>query len=281
MAKKQSDLVAPKPDAVPAVVVSAAMTETNAMIKLAITEKVPVDTMERLVALAERMTDRAAASEFAGALAAFQGECPSIAKTSTANIPGASGGGFSYKYAELDQIVATIRPLLHRRGLSYSWDCKLDGQLLNCMCTLRHVNGHSVTATFTSPTESKAGMSPQQKVASALTFARRQSLVQVLGLTTCDPDTDAALGSPEPITPGQVSNLEAFVRDSGASLTGFLKYMDVASLADIQSRNYESAVTALNQKKRAAAGMQNEPSMMEEGQLTTKEYDLLAAKNKR
>jgi len=160
------------------------------LLQVAIEHNLPVETLERLQALHERVSDRAAANEFARELAAFQEECPPIVKSSTAKVMTRGGVNYSYKYAELDQIARTVRPLLARRGFSYTWDSDVRDMALHCVCILRHVNGHFEKANFSAPVESAAGMSEQQKHASALTYARRQSLVQVLGLTTTDPDTD-------------------------------------------------------------------------------------------
>lgn len=178
-------------------------------------EKGGVEALERLVALHEKMQERQAAREYADAMAKFQAECPPIRKTSTAKVVTKSGGAYTYAYAELDEIARTVRPLLHKYGLAYSWDSELspDGSLLSIMCTCSHVNGHKATATFKAPTEAlTSGMSPQQRHAAALTYGRRQSLVALLGLTTCDADTDAAPEPPEAsITPEQVDALEALI----------------------------------------------------------------------
>lgn len=221
-------------------------TSPNAIIELlhlAVEHKLPVETLERLQALHERVSDRAAAIEFAQDLAAFQAACPPIAKTSTANVVTKGGARYSYKYAELDQIARTVRPLLAKRGFSYGWDSELRDKTLHCVCTLRHVNGHSEKANFSAPIDSAAGMSEQHKVASALTYARRQSLIQVLGITTADPDTDGA--SPEPITQAQADDLRDLIEECGANLTRFLKWAKIERIEDLPTRDYESAVNAV------------------------------------
>lgn len=225
--------------------------EITRLLHAAVEKKIPVETMERLVALHERMSDRAAASEFAAALVRFQRACPIIARTSRADIVTGGGAKFHYKYAELDEIVRTIRDLLHECGLSYSWDSNMSSDnVLTCTCTLQHVNGHRAQASFTAPAESRAGMSAAQKVAAALTFARRYSLIQVLGLTTCDPDTDAALGSFASITDDQVEVLEKLIADSTGDRARLLNYMRVKTLGDIQVRHFGAAVAALEQKRK-------------------------------
>lgn len=224
--------------------------EMTALLRLAIVEKMPVEALEKLVALSERMSDRLAAQEFHRALSDFQQACPSITKTSKASISTSSGTKYSYQYAELDHIAKTINPLLSPHGLSYTWDMRMVDKILECTCTLRHVNGHSITASFSCPMETKAGMSEQQKYAAALSYARRQSLVQVLGLTTCDPDTDA--GSTETITDKQVADLDGLILEVKANKVLFLKFLGVEQLEDILAADFARAVKGLEDKRRKA-----------------------------
>lgn len=211
----------------------------------------PVEQLEKLVALQERMEARQAAREFAAAMAAFQAECPSIKKGSTAQIVTKSGSKYGYAYAELDDIARTINPILAKHGLSYSWDSKVEKDTLTCVCTVRHAEGHSVTSSFTLPVDNPSAMNPQQKVGAALTFAQRRSLASVLGLTTTDEDTDTE-ADPEPITADQRTELEDLAHEAKVDLPRFLKFMGVETLAEIRAVDYGKAMNALNQKRRAA-----------------------------
>lgn len=223
------------------------------LLRLAIDKNLPVESLEKLVALNERIMDRHASEEFNAAMAAFQAECPPIARTSTANVATKSGARFSYKYAELDEIARTAGPLLHKYGLSFAWDSSMDKGILRCICTLRHSNGHSITASFECPTDSEAGMSPAQKYAAALTFARRQSLVSVLGLTNADPDTDGGEHhGTETITASQVADLAAMIDEVKADKPTFLKWMKVEKLAEIRQHDFKKAIDGLNLKRRKA-----------------------------
>lgn len=225
--------------------------EIGGILRLAVEKNVGIDTIERLVALKERAEERSAASEFNGALAAFQSECPPIPKKSRAKITTKSGGEYGYSYAELDTIAIVIRPLLTKLGLSYSWDSELDAKgMLICTCTLRHVAGHAQGAKFILPTTTASAMSDQQKHAAALTYARRQSLIQVLGLTTTDHDNDGAAGADDAITEAQEHTIEEWLRDSGAELSKFLGYMKVGKVAEIKARDFTKAINALKAKKR-------------------------------
>lgn len=218
------------------------------MLQLALTKGLPVETLERLVALHERVSDRAAAAEFNGALAEFQDECPPITKTSMAQIVTTSGSKFSYTYAELGHIATTVRPLLHSRGFSYTWDSAIVDKMLTCTCTLRHVNGHKETASFTSPIETRAGMSEQQKMAAALSYAKRMSLIQVLGITTADPGTDG--GNPATIDKAQAAELTRLIGDVGADVAKFLDYMHVDTIEEILRSDFNAARIALESKRK-------------------------------
>lgn len=211
-----------------------------------------VEALEKLVALHERIEERRAAGEFAAAMAEFQGECPPIPKTATAKVSKAGVFQYSYDYAELDQIAKIVNPRLRDLGMSYSWDEKTEADKIQCTCTLRHKNGHSVTSTFSCPTDTKADMTGAQRNGAALTYAKRQSLIQVLGLTTCDPDTDGAPANIETITDDQVRNLESLISEVGADLTRFLVYMKAPSLDAILASDYKRAVSDLERKRRTA-----------------------------
>jgi len=228
-------------------------TEITRLLQMALDKNVPVEALEKLVALHERVSDRMAAQEFAGALAGFQRECPPISRTSTANIATAGGAKFSYKYAELDEIARTIGPMLHARGFSYSWDSTVDKGMLTCVCTLRHVNGHSIHASFACPTDSKAGMSEAQKFAAALTFAKRMALISVTGITTADPDTDGAdARSHETITESQAADLDAKIDEVKADRVKFLRWLKVTKVSEIKAVDFRSAVAFLEEKARGA-----------------------------
>lgn len=234
----------------------------SALLHEAVRRGTPVAELKELVALYEHMEAREAQKLFAAALAQFQKLCPPIKKGSTAKITTSTGGEFKYTFAELDDIAAIVNPILAPLGLSYSWDMRLEKDLLTCTCTLRHSAGHAQPAVFACPTTTMNKVSDQQKVGGALTYAKRQSLVQVLGLTmTDDRDTDGA--DQKPISPEQLAELEAMFSKALESRpdekkaerfrTRFFTYMGVEFLAEIPAADFKRAVSALRQTAEAPA----------------------------
>ena len=127
------------------------------------------------------------------ALVAAQAEMPHLTRDATAD-----ADKFSYKYLTLEKLLAETVPVLNRHGLALiQYPTKFwtdDGRLFYALETeLRHVSGDKIDTTFPlacSITDSA------QKVGSALTYARRYSLLSMLGLSA-DEDDDGKQAEPK------------------------------------------------------------------------------------
>jgi hypothetical protein len=167
--------------------------DAEALLAKAIESNVSVDTLERLLALRERLKAEQARELFFGALAAFQGECPIIPKTKVARIA-SEKGTYSYAYAPLDVIVRHVSPLLQKYGLSVTTQTRLEeAPMLTqvAICTVHHLAGHSQSSEFRAPIDKTARMNEMQRAASAQTYARRYAYCNALGILTGDEDDDA------------------------------------------------------------------------------------------
>ncbi len=219
------------------------------------------DEMTRLYDLMERMQARQAEGEFVRALAAFQAECPKIVKRhENANFTVTRNGvEVPAKFANLEDITTAIGPKLAEHGLSYRWgDALIDGELLTQDCILSHASGHSVSArSFPIPIKDPRNNkpTPQQHIAIASTYARRYSLVAVLGLTTCDDDADGA-GGAEPtktitdeqeltITDAIHTLAEARHNAPDVELQRVRTWLKLEHLADIPADRYEQLLVDL------------------------------------
>lgn len=226
------------------------------LVELAIREKVPVEVLERLVALQERVTERNARAAYFAAVAAFQEECPQIHKSKTAKITTKGGGSYDYTFAPLEEITRVIRPLLKKHGLSYSWTTEpAAGGILDVICTVRHIDGHQESSRFPVPTGTAASMSEAQKVGAALTYGRRQSLVSVLGIIASDdvdggdPNTDSV----EIISDYQAREIDDKITATGSDRARFLAFIGVDAVENIPASKYQSALNALDRKAAKAA----------------------------
>lgn len=136
--------------------------------------------------MSEQTAERTIGS-LAAALAAFQGEMPTVPKSQTAKIPGKDGKqGYAYKYAGLADVTEAAMPLLSKHGLAFSalpGNGVLTGMLL-------HESGETLTASLPI-----SGSTPQQ-IGSSLTYMRRYLFGCMTGLVT-DEDEDGHIASTE------------------------------------------------------------------------------------
>lgn len=167
--------------------------DPQALITKALESGANIEVLERLVSLSERVRETSAKEAFQTAFVNFQAECPPIKKNKVARIQGRSGGSYSYKYADLDEIVQTISPVMQKYGLSWSWSApRTDTTHAYVACTIAHVHGHKESSGEVAMPigGSDSGANPAQRVGIALTYARRYSLTGILGIAPED-DTDA------------------------------------------------------------------------------------------
>lgn len=153
------------------------------MLAAALDKGISPESLEKLVMLQERVMAKQAEAEFNAALLDFQSECPIIGKSREVDT-----GKYRYTYAELSHIVHTVRPLLRAYGLSFSFDSNMIDGRVEVKCIVSHIAGHSKVTNFAAPVDTNARMNDTQKVASAITYARRYALVLALGLTVGDDD---------------------------------------------------------------------------------------------
>lgn len=228
--------------------------EASGLVRLAIEQKVPVEVLERLVALQERVTARDAEMAMAQALARFQEACPPVPRIKTAEVKKEGRKQYEYKFAPLDEVVRVIRPHLAAHGLSFTHDGTVTPQGVEIVCTLQHVAGATRTATFRGPIDASGGKNPIQQVASARSYGRRYTLMDVLGITTQDDDDGHGGGEDiEIINESQAADLRSLMKDVGANEQKYLEYLQVESVDVLPADRYREAVQALEDKRRKVA----------------------------
>lgn len=168
----------------------------QALIEKALDHNVGIETMERLLGLAERVQQLHAREAWFRAMARFQAECPPIYKDHTARIAGRTGGGYQYQYAALDTIKPAIDPILAKHGLTARWNTgEIASTQVTVECLVSHELGHTESSgKVTMPVlggPEGVGANPAQRVAIAMTYAKRYSLLNALGLAP-EADSDGA-----------------------------------------------------------------------------------------
>lgn len=183
--RKPRSLPAPAKPEAPAIIPGS----PENMLLEAIQHGLPVETMERLMSMRRELRDERAKSEYFAAMAGFQGDCPVIIKNKMVHEKDAPTV-VRYRYATIDMIVEQTKEIRSRWGLSHTLKTKQTATEVTAICTVYHTSGWSESTEFTVPIDPKAYMSAPQKVASALTFAKRYALCNAYGIVTGDEDDD-------------------------------------------------------------------------------------------
>lgn len=163
----------------------------DALINLAVTNNVNVETLERLMAMRDKLKNEWAREQYFLNMAAFQKECPTIKKNKS--VPTKSGK-IAYRYAPLEQIIKQVKPLLEKYGFSYTTKMELKPDGVKVVVISQHRYGHIEETPMEVPFGTKTDiMSQTQVVAAATTFAKRYAFINAFGIMTADNDNDGAI----------------------------------------------------------------------------------------
>lgn len=122
------------------------------------------------------------------ALARAQGAFPPIPRDRTVRVQTKTGGSYTFSYAPLDTILDKVRPALAANGLALTQI--FHGE--NLVTSLLHEDGGTIESTLALPRQG----SSWQEYGSAITYARRYTLVALLGIASEeDDDGNAASGN--------------------------------------------------------------------------------------
>ena len=128
-------------------------------------------------------------ASLAAALAKAQGEMENASKNS-------QNPHFKSKYADLAEILNTVRPVLSKHGLAVTQFPAFEAGTAHVETILTHASGEWMSGTCSAPVQK----SDPQGVGSALTYLRRYSLAAVCGLAQEDDDANAASKGQRPTT---------------------------------------------------------------------------------
>lgn len=216
-----------------------------------------VAALERLTELHERVQRRNAELEFNRALAKFQQTCPPVpADGELGHLKRVDRNGVSraVRFATIQGLRDHMQPYLDPLGLGLSFDARVDGDMLTGTATLRHIDGHSQSSSFTLPTAAKTpAMSPQHAYEAAYSFACRIALRSVTGVRVASDDAQAEQeADPTKISEEQGATLATLCDEVKADPAKFLAYLKVQTLYDLPASRYTEAVRALEARRKKA-----------------------------
>jgi hypothetical protein len=175
----------------------------NLLIEKAIDKGLTIDYLERLLAMRKELETEFSRKEYDKSMSLFQEECPVIEKIKEG--AKTKSGVVAYHYAPLNYIILKVKPLIGKFGFSYVFNSEtieknetvnekvISKTMVKVTCTISHIAGYSKIHVIEIPLGIKTDiMSESQRVAAALTFAKRYSFIDGFGIATGE-DEEALL----------------------------------------------------------------------------------------
>lgn len=163
--------------------------DPGALIMAAVEKGLPVETMERLLDMRERIVAERAKVAFYEAMAALQSSAPVIVKDK--EVLNKDGRTVRYRYAPMESIIRQMSAIIAANGFSYRFTTEASENTIQVHCHACHALGHIETTSFVSNIDPQAFMNVAQKFGSALTFGKRYAFCNAFGIVTGDDDDDA------------------------------------------------------------------------------------------
>ena len=210
--------------------------------RIAMDPSIPIDRLEQMLAMKERMDARAAEQEFASAFASASAEFPTIPL---------NGKGHNGKpYALLKDITALTRPILSRHGLALTFSIKT-GDKVVVTAELMHRGGHSKSTSIELPADNSGSKNAVQAVGSSQTYGQRYTAQAILGLSLGE-DTDddgAAAGRGETISADEWNELKHALEATGSDEAKFCAHFRIQHLEELPKKRLAEAEALLRKKK--------------------------------
>lgn len=197
------------------------------IIALAGNPDLDVAKLEKLIDMQERMLRSQAESAFNGEFATMQGVLPTVIEKAK--------GDKNMMYAPLEDIVEVIRPILAQHGFSISHRTEWPEKgWVKIVGVLSHRQGHARQSEFLTQADNSGSKNAIQALGSAISYGRRYTTNDLLGIVTRKLDNDGKTAVPvEAVEPPKGftdwwKRMEVVAEDGLPTLTTFWKESEPA-----------------------------------------------------
>lgn len=164
----------------------AALPEASMFERLARDSSVPVEKLEKLIELQERIMRHNARAEFNAAFAAMQGEIPAITERGEIAV----NGVVRSKYARHEDILEVVKPILQRHGFAIRHRNVFENGALRVIGILSHRSGHSEEDEFVAKADDSGSKNAIQALGSTRSYGARYTTIALLNIATKGQDDD-------------------------------------------------------------------------------------------
>jgi hypothetical protein len=242
--------------AAPVVTVTTATTAQSELVamleRLASNPEVPVEKLERLLGMQERVLAKRAEDDFNAAMSAAQSEMRPVSAD-------AENPQTRSRYASYSKLDGALRPIYTRHGFALSFGeadtPKQDA--VRVVCYVTHRGGHTRMYHRDMPADglgAKGGavMTRTHALGAAQSYGMRYLLKGIFNVAIGEDDND---GNKQPpvsalpkITPEQAAQLDALIVRTGSNAARFLKFYGIKAVPDLPARDFDHALALLSKR---------------------------------
>ena len=202
--------------------------------------ELPVERLEQVFSLYQRVQADSARKAYAAAFAAMQAELPVVVK---------KGKSHHGPYGRWEDIVEQIHPVLGRHGFSLSFRTTDAGGKLRVTAILLHQDGHSEENYHDLPTDKSGSKNDIQAIGSSTSYGKRYAAASLLNIVTKGEDDDAVKALTGTVTAAQAEELAKLISATKTDIHRFLEMGEVESLSDIPASQFAAAKAKLLAKQ--------------------------------
>ena len=228
------------------------------LINTIITKGGDLSQLAQLMELQEKWEEKQAKANFNHARQKFMDEVKTVVKNKE---------GFGYFFASLDNIARTIKPVLDKCNLHYSWDTDFVDGIVHVTCVISHVDGHEQRTKLAGGPDTSGKKNSIQAIGSTTSYLQRYTLVSALGLVISDQDSDLNVDDDGdggqkvvPIKTNKNVPTEIFINakqkkqilklieDTKADTIKFCDHHKISSVAEMPAEQFKSCKDSLETK---------------------------------
>lgn len=219
--------------------------------KLIARPDVPVEKLEQMFALHQKVQAEASRRAYISALALMQPELPIVDKRGeiSRTAKGADGqmqAAKATKYAKWEDVVEAISPILAKHGFSLSFRIKQEARV-EVTAILGHRDGHCEETSMSLPIDDSGAKNNLQGWGSSVSYGKRYTAFALLNIVARGEDDDGKAAGEKP-SATTVEEIEKLINDTRSDRAWFLTTYSIETLDDLTGKQRDEIKSKLTAK---------------------------------
>jgi len=217
--------------------------------RVAMTPDLPIERLEKMLDMKERMERKDAQAQHAAAFARASANFPAI--------PMNGEGHNKMPYATLKDIIARTRPVLSQHGLALNFSVET-GDMIRVTARLSHTSGHVETVSIDLPRDTSGNKNNVQAVGSSQTYGQRYTAQAILGLSLGeDTEDDGRAAAGNTIDAEEYRELRDLIEKAGVAQDVVCQAAGVTMLELLPASQFETTKNRLHATIKRKKGQEN------------------------